>query len=78
MNDIELGIEMTAEAKAWQILLDDCDYRIEHPDDYHRTLVARADELRLRGLIDWEDWNALKELADTAYTHTVEARRAAP
>jgi hypothetical protein len=68
IDDNTLGPEL----KAWHILLEDCTYRLDHPDDYHTTLLARADELLNQGVIDREQWRGLRELADAAYANCVE------
>lgn len=60
------------ELMAWQLLLEDDAYRLDKPDDYHRTLIKRADELVLRGVIDLPEWQKLKDTADSVHTQTTE------
>jgi hypothetical protein len=70
-----MNVDTTAvgpELTAWHILLEDCTYRLDQPDDYHRTLLARADELLGRNLIDRAQWRELRDLADSAYANAVE------
>ncbi|MBF8779324.1 hypothetical protein [Pseudomonas fulva] len=55
---------------AWRLLLEDDSYRLDWPDDYYRTLMTRADELVLSQLISLEDWQLLKDAADTALDYT--------
>lgn len=63
--------EAERELAAWHVLLDDNDYRLEYPEDYRPTLYQRAEELRLRGLIDCMERFELKEWANAAYTYTL-------
>lgn len=53
-----------AELHAWHFLLEDDSYRLDLPDDFYQTLIHRADELVLRGVITLEEWQALKDTAD--------------
>ncbi|MGN8277092.1 hypothetical protein ACLEJQ_05830 [Pseudomonas sp. SMV71] len=66
----ETDLEM--ELKAWRLLLEDDVYRLDFPQDYHDTLVKRADDLVLREFITLEDWQLLKDAADQAYERTLE------
>ncbi|HCP31506.1 MAG TPA: hypothetical protein DIT96_18240 [Pseudomonas sp.] len=60
------------ELAAWYAQYDDISYRRESPDAYHHELVRTAEALRDDGIIDWDDWLALKALADQAHVHTLE------
>lgn len=66
-NDLEM------ELKAWRLLLEDDAYRLDFPDDYHRTLIQRADELLLHEWITLDDWQLLKNAADDAHGFTLES-----
>lgn len=55
---------------SWRLLLEDDSYRLDKPDDYYATLLQRADEMVLDGLISLEDWQLLKDAADTALQQT--------
>ncbi|KQQ62484.1 hypothetical protein ASF84_26975 [Pseudomonas sp. Leaf127] len=68
MSETDLEMEL----KAWRLLLEDDVYRLEFPEDYHNTLIARANELRTREWISQEDWQLLKTAADQAYAFTTE------
>jgi len=57
---------------AWYAQYDDISYRRESPDAYHHELVRTAEALRDDGIIDWDDWLALKALADQAHVHALE------
>ncbi|MBA1204985.1 hypothetical protein G7009_25030 [Pseudomonas capeferrum] len=67
MNDDNRKTALTA----WRLLYEDDAYRLDHLEDYYKTLMARADELVLRGLLSLEDWQLLKDAADAAYRQTV-------
>ncbi|MBA1204117.1 hypothetical protein G7009_20560 [Pseudomonas capeferrum] len=54
------------ELAAWYAQYDDKSYQLESPDAYHHELIRTAEALRDDGVIDWDDWLALKILADTA------------
>nr|WP_314483218.1 hypothetical protein [uncultured Pseudomonas sp.] len=60
------------ELAAWYAQYDDISYRRESPDAYHHELVRTAEALRDDGIIDWDDWLALKALADQAHVHALE------
>ncbi|MBF8675789.1 hypothetical protein IRZ53_13780 [Pseudomonas fulva] len=60
------------ELAAWYAQYDDISYRRESPDAYHHELVRTAEALRDDGIIDWDDWLALKGLADQAHVHALE------
>lgn len=60
------------ELAAWYAQYDDISYRRESPDAYHHELVRTAEALRDDGIIDWDDWLALKTLADQAHVHALE------
>ncbi|MEN5258428.1 hypothetical protein [Pseudomonas protegens] len=47
-------------------------YRRESPDAYYHELVCTAEALRDDGSIDWDDWLALKALADEADIRALE------
>ena len=63
----------TPELKAWYAVLDDQSYRLESPDAYHQALVSLAQALLDDGAIEWDNWLALKAMADEANTHAIEA-----
>lgn len=54
------------ELAAWYAQYDDKSYQNESPDAYHHELIRTAEALRDNGVIDWDDWLALKALADDA------------
>lgn len=60
------------ELEAWYAQYDDTSYRTESPDVYHHALVRTAEALRDDGAIDWDDWLALKALADEAHVRALE------
>ena len=66
MSDEHLKTALTA----WRLLYEDDAYRLDHLEDYHKTLVERADELRTSGLVTLEAWQMLKTAADAAYEQT--------
>lgn len=59
------------ELTAWYAQYDDVSYRSESPDAYHHELVRTAEALRDDGVIDWDDWLALKALADDAHVNAL-------
>lgn len=65
--------EKALELKAWHLLLEDDAYRLDFPEDFHGTLMARADELKRRHVIGTEEWRTLKDVADSVYTRTMRA-----
>jgi hypothetical protein len=69
MSETDLEMEL----KAWRLLLEDDAYRLDFPDDYHRTLIQRADELLLHEWITPDDWQLLKNAADAAHGFTLES-----
>ncbi|MCJ8206949.1 hypothetical protein [Pseudomonas sp. RGM2987] len=68
MSETDLEMEL----KAWRLLLEDDVYRLDFPQDYHDTLIKRADDLVLGELITLQDWQLLKDAADQAYELTLE------
>ncbi|MBA6118117.1 hypothetical protein JET76_21125 [Pseudomonas putida] len=54
------------ELEAWYAQYDDDSYRLESPDAYYEGLVHTAEALLNDGAIEWDDWVALKALADEA------------
>jgi hypothetical protein len=64
--------EKDRELKAWHLLLEDDSYRLDFPDDFHQTLVVRADELVLREVITLEEWQKLKDVLDTVHRQTLQ------
>lgn len=60
-----------AHLEAWYAQYDDVSYRRESPDAYHHELIRTAEALRDDGAIDWDDWLALKALADDAHRHAL-------
>lgn len=65
--------EKAMEIRAWHLLLEDDSYRLDHPDDFYRTLVSRADELVQREIISLEEWQRLKDAADVVYGKTLQS-----
>ena len=61
------------ELKAWHLLLEDDTYRLDLPDDFYQTLIRRADELVLRGVITLQEWQRLKDTADAVYEKTLQS-----
>jgi hypothetical protein len=61
-----------SELEAWYAQYDDISYRRESPDAYHHELLRTAEALRDDGAIDWDDWLALKALADEAHIRALE------
>ena len=59
------------ELTAWYAQYDDVSYRSESPDAYHHELVRTAEALRDDGVIEWDDWLALKALADDAHVNAL-------
>lgn len=62
----------TPELEAWYAQYDDHSYRDASPDAYHQALIRTAEALRNDGAIDWDDWLALKGLADQAQLHALQ------
>lgn len=60
---------------AWRLLYEDDAYRLDHLEDYYKTLIERAEELRSGGLVSREDWQLLKAAADAAYEQTESSLR---
>ncbi|CAH0646448.1 MULTISPECIES: hypothetical protein [Pseudomonas] len=60
------------ELAAWYAQYDDVSYRSESPDAYHHELLRTAEALRDDGTLDWDDWLALKALADEAHVRALE------
>ena len=60
------------ELKAWHLLLEDDAYRLDMPEDFHQTLLRRADELVLQQVINLEEWQRLKNTADMVYEQTMQ------
>lgn len=60
------------EVRAWHLLLEDDNYRLDVPDDFYQTLINRADELVLRGVIDLSEWQRLKDTADEVHAKTLQ------
>ncbi|WP_341782865.1 hypothetical protein [Pseudomonas putida] len=60
------------ELEAWYTQYDDISYRRASPDAYHHELLRTAEALRDDGAIDWDDWLALKALADEAHIRALE------
>jgi hypothetical protein len=60
------------EVRAWHLLLEDDNYRLDLPDDFYQTLINRADELVLREVIDLSEWQQLKDTADEVYAKTLQ------
>ncbi|MBN6776012.1 hypothetical protein JRG42_22055 [Pseudomonas granadensis] len=69
MSETDLEMEL----KAWRLLLEDDAYRLDFPEDYHHTLIQRADELLLHEWITRDDWQLLKNAADQAREFTLES-----
>jgi hypothetical protein len=65
--------EKDRELKAWHLLLEDDSYRLDFPDDFYQTLVARADELVLREVINLDEWQKLKDVLDVVHEKTVQS-----
>ena len=59
--------------RGWHLLLEDDSYRLDHPDDFHQTLITRADELVLRDVISLEEWQRLKDAADAVHAKTLQS-----
>ncbi|MCW2271327.1 hypothetical protein D3C77_00400 [compost metagenome] len=67
-----MSIERTIpELEAWYAQYDDESYRRESPDFYHKALIRTAEALRDDGAIDWDDWLALKGLADEVHLNAL-------
>lgn len=66
MSDEHLKTALTA----WRLLYEDDAYRLDHLEDYYKTLIERADELRSGGGVSMGDWHLLKAAADSAYEQT--------
>lgn len=60
------------EVRAWHLLLEDDNYRLDLPDDFYQTLISRADELVLREVIDLAEWQQLKDAAEAVYEKTLQ------
>ena len=67
------GTDKETELMAWQLLLEDDAYRLDKPEDFYQTLVKRADELVLREVISLQEWQKLKDTADSVYELTTRA-----
>lgn len=59
------------ELKAWYKALNDYEYRANSPDAYHRALLDGAKTLLSGGVIDWDQCEELKKLADSAHARAV-------
>ncbi|MFJ5299157.1 hypothetical protein ACIQAL_21815 [Pseudomonas sp. NPDC088368] len=58
--------------EAWYLILYDDLYRADRPEDYHKALIRRADELVLQNIISLEEWQVLKNAADDALCCEIE------
>ena len=65
--------QKTNELRAWHFLLDDDSYRLDQPEHFYESLIQRADELVFRNVLNLEEWQALKCLADEVYGQTIAA-----
>ena len=59
------------ELKAWYKALNDYEYRANSPDAYHRALLDGAKALLSGGVIDWDQCEELKQLADSGHARAV-------
>ncbi|MBJ9977695.1 hypothetical protein IAE35_17135 [Pseudomonas sp. S75] len=60
------------ELAQWYAQYDDASYRQASPDAYHQGLLHTAQALRDEGALAWDDWLALKALADQAHMDAVD------
>nr|WP_314481146.1 hypothetical protein [uncultured Pseudomonas sp.] len=56
----------------WFSTFDDHALRSACPSSYHEELLRQADEMDRLGLIDWQQWRDLRQLADRAFTRALE------
>ncbi|MDU9392012.1 hypothetical protein [Pseudomonas sp. zfem002] len=58
--------------KAWHDMLLDDGYRLDSPDAWHASLLRGAEELLSSGVVDWDEYMALKALANSAHARALE------
>jgi hypothetical protein len=56
---------------AWHRTFENSSLRRECPDAYHEELLRQADEMDRQGIIDWQEWRALRKQGDEAYLRAV-------
>jgi len=56
---------------AWHRAFENSSLRRECPDAYHEELLRQADEMDRQGIIDWQEWRALRKQGDEAYLRAV-------
>jgi len=60
------------ELKAWHDMLMDDGYRLDSPDAWHASLLQGAEQLLGSGVVDWDEYMALKELANSGHARALE------
>lgn len=61
----------TNELEAWCRLLEDDPYRLAQPEQFYESLIQRVDELVFQEVLNLDEWQALKRLADDVYSKTI-------
>ena len=59
------------ELEAWRRLLEDDPYRLDQPEQFYESLIQRADDLVFQKVLNLDEWQALKRLADDVYSKTI-------
>ncbi|MCU1720431.1 MULTISPECIES: hypothetical protein [unclassified Pseudomonas] len=60
------------ELNAWHAMLTDDGYRLDSPDAWHASLLRGADELLASGVVDRDECQALKALAEGGHARALE------
>lgn len=60
------------ELQAWHDMLMDEGYRLDSPDAWHTSLLQGAEELLSSGVVDWDEYMALKALANSGHARALE------
>lgn len=60
------------ELQAWHDMLVDDGYRLDSPDAWHASLLQGAEALLSSGVVDWDEYMALKELANNGHARALE------
>lgn len=59
------------ELEAWRRLLEDDPYRLDQPEQFYESLIQRADDRVFQEVLNLDEWQALKRLADDVYSKTI-------
>lgn len=60
------------ELQAWHDMLTDDGYRLDSPDAWHASVLQGAEQLLSSGVVDWDEYRALKALANGGHARALE------